>query len=93
MQDVLDLLLLKGFSLQLKHEEEEVHNGFVTLLDENNVKLAHAPKMQIMFPSHREQMVETFVNEGITAYYSLREANSGPVNVSTANNTNEDITD
>jgi hypothetical protein len=72
MQDVLDLLLSKGFSLQLRHEEKEVHNGFVTLLDENEVQLAHAPKIQIMFPSHRERMVESFVNEAIEAYHDHR---------------------
>jgi hypothetical protein len=75
MQDVLDLLLLKGFSLQLKHEEKETHNGFVTLFDENGVKLAHSPKIQIMFMSNREQMVESFVNEGIESYHRLNMMN------------------
>ena len=71
MQDVLDLLLSRGFSLQLKHEEEEVQNGFVTLLSENGDKLAHSPKLQLMFLSNRESVVEKFVDEGMKAYQDL----------------------
>lgn len=68
MQDVLDLLLLKGFSLQLKHEEKEGNNGFVTLFDANGEKLAHSPKIQILFKSNREQLVTSFVDECIESY-------------------------
>lgn len=76
MQDVMDLLLSKGFSLQLKHEEKEVHNGFVTLFHANGEKLAHSPKMQIMFMSNREQLVASFVDECIESFQNIENCGS-----------------
>ena len=65
---MLDLLLLKGFSLQLKHEEAEVQNGFVTVFDVNGKKLAHAPKIQLLFRGNRDQLVASFVDECLASF-------------------------
>ena len=87
MQDVLDLLLLKGFSLQLKHEEKEIHNGFVTLFDSHGTKLAHSPKIQILYNSNRVKLVSSFVNECVESYQN----EVGSVNHDN-NNTSDEVT-
>lgn len=73
MQDVLELLLSRGFSLQLQHEQDEIQNGFVTLMHSSGQRLAHAPKIQILFRGDRKELVEEFVDECILNFQKICE--------------------
>lgn len=77
MQDVLECLLSRGFSLQLLHEQDEVQNGFVTLIHSSGQRLAHAPKIQIMFRGNRQGLVEGFVDECLRNYQKIVQEDVG----------------
>lgn len=70
-EDLVQALFNKGYSVQLKHDDSETANGFMTVLTEDGIKLAHSPSFQNMF-NKREELVQNFVDEILESIRDLK---------------------